>query len=491
MATPIPENAAPFTIDELAVAARGAIAARTERPLAGVVTDSRAVRPGTIFVALQGARHDGHDHVGAATAAGAAAIVVARPVSAPAGVGVVIVDDTLRALGDLAAAHRARFDVPVIAVTGSAGKTTTKELTSAALEALGLRVHRTAGNLNNQIGVPMTLLGLHEGHEAAVIELGMNEPGEIARLTEIVRPTVGVVTCVAEAHTEGVGGIDGVAREKGSLLTGLAEDAAAVFVADDAILGPYAARSPARTKLSFGTAEDADVRLVEARLAGGRTRSAYVVRGRNDFVEVELALLGEGPARCGAAALAVVLALRGADAVPAAARGLGAVAPSEGRARPVAGTNGSLLIDDTYNASPRATELALRTAAELAAERGGQAIAVLGDMLELGALSERLHEEIGAAAVAAGVAMLVCCGPEMRAAARGALTATTASGVSGLRIESVDDPIDAIALVADTVAPGDVVLIKGSRSMRMERVVEGLRAVAASAGEPSAGEGGA
>lgn len=483
MATPIPTNSASFSIDELALAARGAIGARTDHALVGITTDSRAVRPGSVFVALRGETHDGHEHIGAAVTAGAAALVVSTPVEVPAGVGVVIVDDTLRALGAIASAHRHRFAVPVIAITGSAGKTTTKELTSAALEELGMRVHRTAGNLNNLIGVPMTLLGIDATHDAVVVEMGMNVPGEIATLAEMTRPTIGVVTCVSEVHTAGVGDLAGVAREKGALLLALDADAAAVFTSDDTILAPYVAQSAARTKIAFGVEADTDVRLAEPSLGGGRTNCSYAVRGLNEFVTVDLALMGEGPARCGAAALAIVLALRGAESVRAAAPGLARVVPTPGRAHPVPGPEGSLLLDDTYNASPRATALALRTTADLAAQRGGRAIAVLGDMLELGAESERLHEEVGAAAVAAGVEILVCCGTEMRAAARGALAATTASGVSGVRIERLDDPLQAIELVRDAVSEGDVVLVKGSRSMRMERVVEALRLAADVSGE--------
>ncbi|UJR80111.1 UDP-N-acetylmuramoyl-tripeptide--D-alanyl-D-alanine ligase [Sandaracinus amylolyticus] len=477
MATPIPANSARFSIDELAVATRGTVAASTDRPLVGVVTDSRAVTPGCIFVALRGAKHDAHDFVATVIAAGAGALVVSQPVSAPAGVAVVIVPDTLRALGDLALAHRRRFPIPLVAVTGSVGKTTTKELTAAGLEALGLRVLRSAGNLNNRIGVPMTLFTLGPDHDVVVIEMGMNVPGEIARLTEIAAPSVGVVTAVAEVHTEGVGGIEGVAREKGALLLGLDEEAAAVFTADDGILAPYAERSPARTKLSFGLAEGTDVRLADLQIELDGTRCVYVVRGLNEFVNAKLALIGEGPARCGAAAIAAIVALRGADAVHVALEGIQRVAPGEGRARPVPGVGGTIILDDAYNASPRSTELALRTCCELARVRGGRAVAVLGDMLELGVESERLHESVGEAAVASGVALLVCCGPEMRAAARGALTAGMASGVSGIRIERLDDPTEAIALVRAFVEPNDVILVKGSRSMRMERVVEGLREV--------------
>jgi UDP-N-acetylmuramoyl-tripeptide--D-alanyl-D-alanine ligase len=475
MATPIPPNFARFSLTELAQATSGTITSETTQHLVGVTTDSREAHAGSVFIALTGQQHDGHHHVQAAIDKGALAVVVSRHVDVPSGIGVVMVRDTLRALGDIAHAHRQRFSMPVIGITGSVGKTTTKELTYGALSALGLRVHRTAGNLNNLIGLPLTLLGMSDAHDAVVLEMGMNLRGEIARLAEIARPTIGVVTSVTEAHVEGVKDLAGVAREKGALLEALGEDAAAVFTKDDGILADYGARSPAQTKITFGISEGADVRLTEARIETNHTHCAYAVRGSNELVTIDLTMLGEGPARSGAAALAIVLALRGPESILDAVKGLVRVRPSPGRALPIAGWNDSLVLDDTYNASPRATELALHTAAELAAVRGGRAIAVLGDMKELGAESDRLHEEIGASAVAAGIELLVCCGAEMRAAARGALAAATIDGLRGIRIERIDDPMDAVLLVQEAVAPNDVVLVKGSRSMRMERVVEQLR----------------
>lgn len=475
MATPIPHNSARFTVDELAIAAGGRVRAASSRPLIGVVTDSRAITPACIFVALRGETHDAHAFVQQAIAAGAGAVVVSRDVLVPDGVGVVMVDDTLRALGDIAAAHRRRFSIPVVAITGSVGKTTTKELTAAALDAIGYRTHRTPGNLNNLVGLPLTLLGIETTDQAAVVEMGMNVRGEIARLTEIAAPTVGVVTAVSEVHTQGVGSIAGVAREKGALLLGLDAEASAVWTSDDGILQPYGAQSPARRKITFGIDSAADVRLTEHRLESGRTRCAFAIRGVDGPVRADLALLGEGPARSACAALAAIVAIEGAQAAVRAAPGLGTVAPTPGRARPVSGPNQSTILDDSYNASPRATELALQTCAELAAGSNGRAVAVLGDMKELGTDSERLHEEVGAAAVTAGIQILVCCGPEMRAAARGAVSAMLASGATGMRIESVDDPVEAIALLREAIEQGDVVLVKGSRSMQMERIVDALR----------------
>lgn len=474
MATPIPPNSAQFSMSELAQATSGTIAQETSHALVGITTDSRTVRSGVVFIALSGEHHDGHHHVADAVQRGARAVVVSRPVEVPSDIGVLVVRDTLRALGDIAHAHRQRFSLPVIGITGSVGKTTTKELTYGALLALGLRVHRTAGNLNNLIGVPMTLLGLTSAHDALVLEIGMSVRGEIARLAEIAGPTIGVVTAVTEAHVAGVKDLAGVAREKGALLEALDESAAAVFTKDDGILADYGARSAAQTKITFGVTEGADVRLTEARVEADHTHCVCAIRGSNEFIEFDLALLGEGPARSATAALAIVLALRGPHAIANAVTGLVRVTPTAGRARPIAGPRDSLILDDTYNASPRATELALHAAAELAEAREGRAIAIIGDMKELGVESERLHEEIGATAVAAGIELLVCCGPEMRAAARGALAATTIDGLRGIRIERIDDPMEAVTLVREAVVPKDVILVKGSRSMRMERVVEEL-----------------
>ncbi len=492
MATPIPANRVCFSLAEVLEITGGVLASDAATgEVTSVTTDSRHAASGALFVALSGERHDGHDFVARAAAAGARAVLVERPVSLPvagaspggSSCAVITVSDTLRALGALARAHRERFSIPVVGITGSVGKTTTKELAAQALEAAGLRVLRTAGNLNNLIGVPMTLFGLEPGHDAAVIEMGMNVPGEIARLTEITRPTVGVVTSVAEVHTEGVGGIAGVAREKAALLVGLAPDATAIMTADDAALQPWRSRIEAARVVTFGLSESAQVRLIGTTLTATGTRAdlhladaAAATTGEGGALSVQLALIGEGPARSATAALAIALDVLGPSGLMAAVEGLGRVQPDEGRARPLAGPHGCTLLDDTYNASPRSTRLAMHAARTLAQARGGRAIAVLGDMLELGAESERLHEDLGAAAVGAGIEVLLACGSEMRAAARGALVAAARSAVRGVRIESLEDPTEAIDLLRDLVADGDVVLIKGSRSMRMERVVEALRA---------------
>lgn len=467
MATPIPDNEACFTAEEIAAAtgARG----RFEGEVRGICLDSRAVRAGQLFVALRGASHDAHDYARVAAERGARAVLVERAVEAP-GAAVLEVADTLAALGALGAAHRRRYDVPVIGITGSVGKTTTKDLLGAALGALGRAPLVTRGNLNNRIGVPMTLLSLDGSHGAAVIEMGMSEPGEIADLAAMAAPRIGIVTSVADVHTEGVGSIEGVAREKGALLAALPADGVAVWNADDALLAPHAAGSPAATRLSFGRAEGADVRLLEHVLDEQGTLARYDVRGRR--IEVRLALLGAHAALNAAAVLAAVSEIDG-PRLEEAAVALGAVLPAEHRMCPRR-IGELLVIDDAYNASPRSMQAALTTAAELARGRGAGLVAVLGDMLELGRREVEHHRAVGRAAVDAGAKAVVACGERMSEAGRAALTATMEARGPRTKVVIVRRVEDAAGCVRELAAPGDVVLVKGSRGMRMERVVEAL-----------------
>jgi UDP-N-acetylmuramoyl-tripeptide--D-alanyl-D-alanine ligase len=478
-ATPIPENQVAFTPDEIVAATGACVLQAPTRAVAGVSVDSRQVAPGNLFVALRGQRHDAHDHVSEVVARGAHALLVDREVLAsgtvPTGVGVFRVDDTLSALGALAAFHRRRFDVPVVAITGSVGKTSTKELVAAALVGLGRRTAFTRGNLNNRIGVPMTLFTLGPEHDAAVIEIGMNVPGEVADLTAIAAPTVGVVTSVAHVHTEGVGGLEGVAREKGSLLTSLGPDAVAVWNVDAPLLAEHAARATVARSLGYGLDEHADVRLVRWELDGMGTRASYRLPHRDLALEVRLGMLGEAAAVNAAGALAVLEAIA-PDRLEEALEAIGAVPPPPHRMVPETLSSGALLVDDGYNASPRSTVAALETCSVLASSRGGKLIAVLGDMYELGRDAEKLHADVGREAVRAGAAVLIACGELMTHAGRAAVQASMESGRGGrVKVVLLRNPEDAAACVRERWAPSDVVLVKGSRGMRMERVVEALR----------------
>jgi UDP-N-acetylmuramoyl-tripeptide--D-alanyl-D-alanine ligase len=473
MATPIPRNQARFSLTEVAQATAGeAVGAAAQ--VVGVTTDSRAVVPGCLYVALRGERHDGHDFVSQALASGAAAVVVSDRAALPKGACGVVVADSLHAFGQLAALHRRRWGGRVVAITGSAGKTTTKELTFAALRAAGSKVARSLGNLNNQVGVPATLLCLDEQTDLAVIELGTNAPGEIARLAQICAPEVGVVTAVAAAHTAGLGSLEQVAKEKAALLHALPAEGTAIYRADDPTLLAQLACLRATHRLGFGRADQADVRLVRHELRATPSMSCelwFAPQAR--ALRCELQLFGEGPALDAAAAMAVVLAALGETALDAAARGLAEVVPPPGRLRPVAGPQGAMILDDSYNANPASMRVSIDTALELARARHGRALLVLGDMLELGAGSRAAHHAIGAQAAQAGVAALIACGLEMTAAAEAARERARDAGHE-LSIAHLSDPAGAAALVRPLLRSGDVVLVKGSRSMGMERVVTGL-----------------
>jgi UDP-N-acetylmuramoyl-tripeptide--D-alanyl-D-alanine ligase len=476
MATPIPENRARFTLAEVARLAGGELAGDPALAITGVVTDSRAVAPGNLYVALKGERHDGQVFVPQAVQRGAAAVLVRERAALPRGVAAVIADDPLRAFGELAAFHRGRWGGRVVAITGSAGKTTTKELAFAALHAAGARVARSEGNLNNLVGTPASLLCLDERSELAVIEIGTSAPGEIARLSAICAPEIGVVTAVAPAHTAGLGTLERVAEEKAALLHALPEDGVAIYRAQEPAIAAQLERVRARRQLSFGEDAQASVRLVRLVLGAEPAMSCELRFAElSRTLRCELAMFGHGPALDAAAAMAVVLAALGADALDAAAAGLSQVKPIAGRLRPLPGPGGALVLDDSYNANPASMRASIATALELARARGGRAVLVLGDMRELGDLSVSEHAAIGALAAQPDVAALIACGKEMTAAAQAAREHTQ-DVKPAPSIAHLADPAAASALLPPLLRPGDVVLVKGSRSMGMERIVAQLTA---------------
>ena len=429
--TPIPTNRATFTLAQVAEHTGGRVVGDPARVIHGVCTDSRQATQHSLFVALRGEHHDAHAFVASVADIGAAAMVERGRGEAAA--DRIEVDDTLVALGDLARAHRRAWTGTLVAITGSAGKTSTKELTAAAIAGAGKRVRATVGNLNNRIGVPMTLLTLEPDDEVAVVEMGTSEPGEIAELARIGEPDVALVTCVAVAHTEGLGDVDAVGREKRALLV---EGATTIVNADDPQLRD-------RGKLSFGT--KGDVAILDWAVEREHTRGVFEVAGTR--LEARLRLVGEAAVRNAAAALAIAHAL-GLD-LHSAAEGMERVEPVKGRMRPIV-VGDVLILDDTYNANPASTTLALETAARIAKRRGAALRAVLGDMKELGAQSAAAHRDVRALAESL-CAEVVFVGPEMAAI--------------GPAVADADDV---------EVTRAGVILVKGSRSMRMERVVDRL-----------------
>ena len=432
--------------------------------------DGRRAAPGDLYVAIRGETHDGHDFCAQAVAGGATGLLVEESqvdrVRGAVGDGPAIlsVADTRLALGAVARFHRRRWGGKLVGVTGSAGKTTTKDLTAAALGAAG-RVHSSAASLNNETGVPLTLLGLRPYHDHAVIEMGMRGLGQIAYLAGIAEPDVGVVVNAGVAHVGVVGSVDAIARGKGEIFAGLPRDGVAVLPAGDIRLREHAAAAPRR--ITFGEEEAADVQLVGYRPLGAAGSEIELrVRAQDGTatrVTGHLALVGRHVAVDAACALAAAMAVGVAPEVAAA--GMASARPPSMRGQ-LADAGGRHLYIDCYNANPASTAAALATLAELAGERRG--LAVLGDMLELGDESDSAHSEAGAQAAGLGIAVVALGEQRERVAA----AARAAGGASWAEI----DPAAAARRALAESAPGDWILVKGSRGMRLERVVAELQA---------------
>jgi len=449
--------------------------------LAGVSIDSRTVGRGELFIAIHGPQHDGHRFVGAALEAGAAAAVVSRerfgeyPDSIrPKLLGVA---DTLGALQDLARAVRRAWGQRLAAVTGSAGKTTTKEILAALLRTK-LRVLKSEGNLNNEYGLPLALLQLEPEHQAAVVELGMSHRGELRRLAQIAEPQVGVVTCVAPVHLEFFTSVDEIALAKRELIEGLAPAAAenaeksgmagsvAVLNADDPRVARFAEVAPGAV-LTFGFGEGAQFRA-EKIVDGGSDGSAFDFISPAGRARLKLPLPGRHNIANALAALAAA-SVWGLGA-EAAQRAFPEISAGEMRGRLLRFEPGFAVINDSYNSNPAA----LRAMLELLAHTAGyrRRILAAGEMLELGPASASLHRETGAAAATLNLDWIVAVQGHAAEIAAGAINA----GMPPERARFFATSSEAAAFVAEIVEPGDLLLVKGSRGVKMERVVEALRA---------------
>ncbi len=437
-----------------------------EIKITGVSTDTRTIAAGDLFFALTGESSDGHKFLHDALARGAAGVVVSRKVEARQ--LAIRVDDTLVALGELAAFYRSKFDPVVIGVTGSVGKTTTKEMIAAVVAARG-PVLKNAGNFNNEIGLPLTLLQLTPKHETAVVEMAMRGAGQIAYLARIARPSIGVITNIHMTHIELLGSMDAIAGAKGEILDYLPPSpsgggvGAAVLNADDAYFETLSRRAKSRV-ISFGEGPKADVRAISAGLDSKGCCAFQVQTPRGSF-DVRIPVPGEHNIKDALAAIAVGEVL-GIDH-DYMREALAKYTPPEKRSNVIPTRRGFVIIDDTYNASPASVTSALKT---LAMMEGDRKIAILGDMLELGDHAVDAHVEIGRVVKETGVDMLVVVGELSKLTSRSAIDA-------GLPVESVlefDDSYQAAREVPAKIRERDVVLVKGSRSMKMERVVEGL-----------------
>jgi UDP-N-acetylmuramoyl-tripeptide--D-alanyl-D-alanine ligase len=439
----------------------------------GVSTDSRTIKKGELFFALKGPNFNGHKFVDDVLNKGAAGAVVSeafslikRSYDQPSSFSLIEVEDTLVALGDLAAFWRKLHPIPLIAVSGSAGKTTTKEMIASILNT-SRTIIKTEGNLNNLIGLPLTLFGLNNIHKAAVLELGISEKGEMKKLAQICKPDVAVLTNIGEAHTATLGSVEGVASAKGELFQNMDTHGTAIINIDDPQLRNMAENIKIK-KITFSLQSKADVMLKEVKGTGqgvrnlGGIAATFLVMGKE--IPVRLKYAGMHNLYNAASAIAATIPLD--TTKEEIIDGLYSAEPMHGRMEIVVLENGITVIDDTYNANPLSMEASLKTLAAMK----GRKIAVLGDMLELGSIARASHKNIGRLVHEMGIDMLFTIGDLSDNFMSGALNAGMAAG----RIYKATDKSGLVEMVNSIIKQGDNILVKGSRAMKMEEVVREL-----------------
>lgn len=423
-----------------------------------VTTDSRKVTSGVLFVALKGEFFNGEDFAADAFKKGAAAVLVSKDFDKNLDGIILKVDDTLKAYRQIAEAWRDRFDIPIIAVTGSNGKTTTKDLTAAALNGLG-QVQKTSGNFNNEVGVPMTLLELNEKHKAAVVEIGMRGLGQIESLAQVVKPTIGIVTNVSEAHIELLGSIENIARAKGELVEAIKSGGTIILNADNPHTAEMKNLAGEGVKiLTYSIEDKAD--FVAKDILIGSVSTEFTLSFRGKEYDFEIPMLGRHNVSNALAAIAAGYSV--GLTVPEVQRGFSTLTTTKMRFE-VIRRDGLTIVNDAYNASPASMRVAIKTTAEV---YNGRLIAVLGDMLELGEISERVHKEIGVELVENRFDTLITLGELGKFIAEGARDA-------GLKnVYTFDTHEDAAKKILEIVRDGDTILFKASHVMHMEKIIE-------------------
>ena len=449
-----------LTIDEILQATQGnLIQGNSNTAIIQVSTDSRTLKKGDLFVALVGEKFDGHHFLQGVCQQGAVGAVVSKPITDPSQLGspiIIQVSDTLIALGDIANCHRRKFNLPIVAITGSNGKTTTKDITTSVL-AQRFSVFKSEKSYNNQIGIPTRLMQLSERDEIAVLEIGTSWPGEIERLSQITAPTLGVITNIGPAHLELLGSIEGVAEEKGALLTHVEH---AILNADDPMT-PTLANRVCGQITTFGWKADADIAADKIEIdSSGKPTFTLKIDG-DDVERVHLPCLGKHNIYNALAAAGVGI---WAGLTPIEiCTGLARFQPADMRMQPIV-HNDLHIINDAYNSNPESLKSALTFLSDI--ETSGKRIAILGDMLELGEHSHALHLKTGQA-IPANTDLLITVGSHSRAIADGA-----AGSVES--IISCDTPMQAAQQLTKYAQPGDAVLIKGSRGIKLEQILEEL-----------------
>lgn len=460
-----------WNVGKIVTASGGALRfGSPEIPVTEISTDSRRLKPGDCFLALEGERFDGHDFAQSAIDAGVSAIVLGRGKLAAMnlrhrdGTAVIEVEDTLRALGLIARWHRLTFSIPVVGIGGSNGKTSTKEMVARIL-GQRLTVLKNPGNLNNLIGVPQSLLALDGRHEAAVVEMGINVPGEMERLVDICRPTVGLLTNIHPAHLEGLGSLDQILEEKGKLLTHLTSGDVAVVNLDDELISKHSKSLKARV-ITFSSANAmADVRLAGAvRFEDGC--SSFTLALGSVSHAVRLPVLGAHQVHNAVAAAAVAWGI--GEPVESIVKGLAEHQPVQQRMQLHRLPHEVVLVDDTYNANPKSMIAAFETV--LAASNGRPVVAILGDMRELGENSVALHQTVGKAVGECGLKQLITLGETGREIGEGAVS----SGLPAKSWLHASTHEAAVDWVREHCPQGAWILVKGSRGMAMERIVHGI-----------------
>jgi UDP-N-acetylmuramoyl-tripeptide--D-alanyl-D-alanine ligase len=433
--------------------------------LSGISTDSRRITRGNLFIPLTGDRYDGHDFLNTAVKGGASGLLIQKDsekkhLSFDESITIVLVEDTLKALGDIAHCWRQKFAASVVAITGSSGKTTTKEMI-AGISGLEKNVMKAQGNFNNLVGVPLTLLNLRDQHDAAILELGTNSRGEIERLTRIAEPDIGLITNIGPAHLEGLKSLDVVREEKCDLFRNMAASKVAIINMDDEALRTSGNIWRGK-RITFGLDQDADV-SAENIIKKGKQGVSFTLRIAGKRHYVHLSVTGEHNVYNALAAAASSWALGiEHDNIR---QGLMAFTPITGRMEICQLKNGAFIINDTYNANPASVREALKTLKDLRGSHSGTVI--LGDMLELGDRAEEMHEGIGSLMADTGVGTILLRGRLSRATAAGALK----RNVPDNRIFFFENPEEVIPHLKSTLKKGDWILVKGSRMLKMEEVV--------------------